>query len=80
MSFPYPTETEEIAEHDTNEIEKNYGFILATSGVQEIRLRADTVTHTVTLTAGVYYPWDLKLFHTGSAGVSALIVTAVEYR
>ena len=67
--------SEEVAAHDTNEIAANYGFVLPTTGVQEIRLRNDSVTHTVTLTAGVYYPWDLKLLHTGSASASALIVT-----
>ena len=68
------TKTLEVAEHDTNEIVANLGFVLATSGVQEIQLRADSSTNTVTLTAGVFYPWDLKLLHTGSTSATALVV------
>ncbi len=79
-SFPYATKTAEVAEHDTNEIAENKGFVLATSGVQEIQLRADSANRTVELTAGVYYPWDLKLLHTDSAAASALIVLEVEYK
>ncbi len=65
----------EVAEHDTNEIVANIGFVLATTGIQEIRLRGDTTTQTVTLTAGVFYPFDLKLLHTGSASATALVFT-----
>lgn len=80
MKTPYPSATLEVTEHDTNEIAENYGFILATTGIQEIQLRDDSSTNTVTLTAGVYYPWDLKLLHTGSASATALVVTAVRYK
>jgi hypothetical protein len=80
ICIPYATKTAEVAEHDTNEIASNKGFIVATTGVQEIRLRHDAATHTVELTQGVYYPWDLKLLHTGSAAASALIVLEVECR
>ncbi len=68
------TKTLEVAEHDTTEIVANLGFVLATTGVQEIRLRGDAATMTVTLTAGVFYPWDIKLLHTGSASATALVI------
>lgn len=66
----------EVAAHDTTEVASNVGFVLATSGVQEIRLRSDSATHTVTLTAGIFYPWDLKLLHTSSASATAFVVNA----
>lgn len=68
------TKTLEVAEHDTNVIPANLGFVLATSGVQEIRLRGDATTMTVQLTQGVHYPWDIKLLHTGSASATALVI------
>jgi hypothetical protein len=80
MSNQYGSGSAEVAAHDTNEISANYGFVLPTTGVQEIRLRDDAATKTVTLTAGIYYPWDIKLLHTGSASATALIITAVRYK
>jgi hypothetical protein len=79
-SNQYASASAEVTAHNTTEIAANYGFILPTTGVQEIQLRDDASTMTVTLTAGIYYPWDIKLLHTSSASATALIITAVRYK
>jgi hypothetical protein len=67
--------TAEAAEHATNEISDNFGFVANGAGTLEYQARNDTANRTLEVAAGAYYGIDIKIYHTDSdAAIAGLVI------
>ena len=71
--------TEAWSLHDSNEIDRNSGFIPDVSGSFEGRARVDSASKTFNVIGGAFYPIDIKRAEsTGAVGVTELLIVRTD--